>query len=83
MVLRKVILATKVSRHGKLAAKWEGPYMVTRVSRPETYYLRTPDGMELMRPWNIQHLKRYITSKRRVLELYVKVCLREIDEVLL
>ena len=49
LVLRKVILATKVSKHGKLAAKWEGPYVVTRVSRPGTYYLRTSDGMELMR----------------------------------
>ena len=59
LVLRKVILTTKVSRHGKLAAKWEGPYVVTRVSRPGTYYLRMFDGMELMRLWNIEHLKKY------------------------
>lgn len=59
LVLRKVVLATKISAHGKLAAKWEGPYVVTRVSRPGTYYLRTMEGMELMRPWNIEHLKRY------------------------
>ncbi|KAM7475097.1 hypothetical protein LguiB_022340 [Lonicera macranthoides] len=59
LVLRKVILATKISQHGKLAAKWEGPYVVTKVSRPGTYYLRTMDGIELMRSWNIEHLKRY------------------------
>ena len=59
LVLRKVILATKVSKHGKLEAKWKGPYVITRVSRPGNYYLKTSDVMELIRPWNIEHLKRY------------------------
>ena len=59
LVLRKVVLATKISRHKKLVAKWEGPYVIAKVSKPGTYYLRTTEGMELMRPWNIEHLKKY------------------------
>jgi len=45
LVLTKVILATRISKHGKLAAKWEGPYIITKVCRPRTYYLKTAEGM--------------------------------------
>lgn len=33
LVLKKVILATKVKEHGKLAAKWESPYIITKVCK--------------------------------------------------
>ena len=59
LVLRKDKLATKISKHGKLAAKWEGPYMITKVSRHGTYNLRTSECMELMRSWNIKLLRKY------------------------
>lgn len=59
LVLRKVIIATKISEHGKLVAKWKSSYVVTRVNRPSIYYLRTMDGIKLMRPWNIEYLKIY------------------------
>ena len=39
MALWKAILATKVSKHDKLAAKWEGPYVVCRIAKPGTFYL--------------------------------------------
>ena len=68
LVLRKVILDTKISKHGKLAAKWEGPYVITKVSRSGTYYLRTVEGIELMRPWNIEHLKKYYPEVRAMLQ---------------
>lgn len=59
LVLRKVIMSTKVKKHGKLTAEWEGPYVVPKVCRPGTYYLRTIDGIKLMRPRNIKHLNKY------------------------
>ena len=59
MVLLKVILATTVSMYGKLAVKWEGPYVVSIICRPGTYYLKITEGTKLMRPWNIEHLKKY------------------------
>lgn len=49
-LLRKVILDTKVKKHGKLAAKYEGSYVITKVCRPKIYYLRNADDLELMRP---------------------------------
>ena len=47
LVLRKVSQAIKDLSQGKLGLTWEGPY------------LKTLDGQELPRPWNIEHLKRY------------------------
>ena len=32
---------------GKLEPKWEGPYLVTRVRRADTYELSTPEGVKL------------------------------------
>ncbi|GFS31891.1 hypothetical protein Acr_00g0019780 [Actinidia rufa] len=37
LVLRKVTLSTKEPSEGKLGPTWEGPYKVTKVSRPGTY----------------------------------------------
>lgn len=59
LVLRKVSQATKDLSQGKLGPTWEGPYEVTRYFRQGSYYLKTLDGQELPRPWNIEHLKRY------------------------
>ena len=59
LVLRKVSQVTKDSSQGKLGPAWKGPYQVIRHSREGSYYLKTLDGQELPRPWNIEHLKRY------------------------
>ena len=59
LVLRKVSQATKDSSQKKLEPVWEGPYEVIRNSKEGLYYLKTLDGQELPRPWNIEHLKRY------------------------
>ncbi|CAL9000957.1 unnamed protein product [Prunus brigantina] len=58
-VMRKVSLATKNPTEGTLGPTWEGPYEVTRISRPGAYQLRDPKGKTLPRPWNADHLKYY------------------------
>lgn len=59
LVLKKVSQATKDPSQGKLGLAWEGLYEVIHHSRQGSYYLKTLDGQELSRPWNIKHLKRY------------------------
>ena len=59
LVLRKVSQATKDPSQGKLGLAWEGPYKVIRHSREGFYYLMSLDGLELPRPWNIEHFKKY------------------------
>ena len=59
IALRKVSQATKDPSQGKLRPAWEGPYKVLRHSREDSYYLKSLDGQELPRPWNIEHLKKY------------------------
>jgi hypothetical protein len=59
LVLRKVTLTTKDSDEGKLAPNWEGPYKVISCQRPGAYYLEDLAGKVLLRPWNVEHLKRY------------------------
>ena len=59
LVLRKVTTATKDLTQGKLGLTWEGPYRVVHYSRRGSYHLETLDGQRLLRPWNIEHLKKY------------------------
>ena len=50
LVLCKVSAATKDPNQGKLGPTWEGPYRV---------FLETLDEQKLLRPWNIENLKKY------------------------
>ena len=59
LVLKKVILATKDSREGKLGPNWEGPYLIIEVVRPGTYRIQNSEGKVLPHPWNAEHLKKY------------------------
>ena len=59
LVLREATLATKNQTEGKLAAKWEGPYVVKARPRPGTYRLQDMEGRDLPHLWNAEHLKRY------------------------
>jgi hypothetical protein len=45
-------------RH-KLSPPWEGPYVVVKVLKPDTYKLANEDGEELTNTWNIQQLRRF------------------------
>ena len=59
LVLRKVTIATKDPVQGKLGPIWEGPYRVVHYFRRGSYHLETLDGKKLLRPWNIENLKKY------------------------
>jgi transposase InsO family protein len=45
-------------RH-KLSPPWEGPYVVDKVLKLDTYKLTNEDGEELTNAWNIQQLRRF------------------------
>ena len=62
LVLKKLLLARKNLSHGKLGPNWEGPYIVTRVIRPDNYKLQTEEGKFLPHAWNAEHLKRFYLS---------------------
>ena len=59
LVLRKVFENTTDPVAGKFQAKWEGPYIVTRVGKSGSYALDKLDGTPVPRMWNSMHLKRY------------------------
>ena len=59
LVLHKVTTATKDLIQGKLGPTWEGPYRVVHYSRRGSYHLETLDRKKLLRPWNIENLKKY------------------------
>ena len=59
LVLCKVTTATKDPVQGKLGPTWEGPYRVVHYFRRGSYHLETLDGKKLLRPWNIENLKKY------------------------
>ena len=58
-VLRKVNQNTRDPNHGVLGPKWEGPYRVIRATGPGAYKLAYPDGRDMKRSWNAEHLKKY------------------------
>ena len=58
-VLRKVNQNTRDPSHGVLGPKWEGPYRVIRTTGPGAYKLAYPDGRDVKRSWNAEHLKKY------------------------
>ena len=74
LVLRKVFDITKEPGAGKLGAKWEGPYKVTKEIRTEVYELEIRKiGLPEMRPWNAYNLKKYYKlSKTRTSTVTVK-----------
>jgi hypothetical protein len=41
----------------KLNSRWEGPFIVKRVTRLASYRLQHPDGQDVPNSWNIQHLR--------------------------
>jgi len=59
LVLRKVYENTAELNAGKLGAKWEGPYLVSKVVRSGVYELLTMAGENIPRSWNAHNLKKY------------------------
>ncbi|XP_075499740.1 uncharacterized protein LOC142538267 [Primulina tabacum] len=56
LVMKKVNPAEDV---GKLEARWEGPYKITRRVSTGSFYLEDTQGRLLKRPWNVFNLKKY------------------------
>ncbi|XP_021980458.1 uncharacterized protein LOC110876602 [Helianthus annuus] len=50
--------ASNAERPGKLAPKWEGPYLIHEVLGKGAYKLRTLDGYIIPRTWNAQQLRK-------------------------
>ena len=56
LVLRRIQSTTGAH---KLSSRWEGPFIVSRVVVPGTYWLQREDGTDVGNPWNIEHLRRF------------------------
>ena len=50
--------ASQVKDTGKLGPKWEGLYEVAEALGGGAYKLRSPDGLDIPRAWNIRNLKK-------------------------
>ena len=56
LVLRRI---PKAKQKGKMHSKWEGPFIVASMARPEAYRLRTLEGTEDPYSWNKDMLQKY------------------------
>ena len=56
LVLRRI---QKTEGRHKLLSPWEGPFIVTKVTRPGTYKLTAEDGKEVSNTWHISQLRRF------------------------
>jgi len=56
LVLRQI---PKSKRKGKMCSKWEGPFIVTSMARPEACRHQTLDGAEEPYSWNKDMLQKY------------------------
>ena len=43
----------------KLNSRWEGPFIITKVTRPGPYRLIYAEGLEIPNSWNIEHLRKF------------------------
>jgi len=59
MVLRKNLGTMVDPTHGKLAANWEGPYLVIGKTETGAYFLRDGEGRDIQNSWNVSNLRLY------------------------
>jgi hypothetical protein len=45
--------------HHKLTPPWEGPFIIAKILKPETYKLANDQGKVYSNAWNIQQLRRF------------------------
>ena len=60
LVLRKVLGTAKNPMWGKLGPNWEGSYCITSVASIRAYFLEDLDKHVILRPWNVNNLKRVL-----------------------
>jgi transposase InsO family protein len=58
LVLRRI---QKTDGRHKLLSPWEGPFIVTKVTRPGTYELITEYEIQVRNSWHISQLRRFYT----------------------
>jgi len=60
-VVGDLVLKWKTSQEGthKLSTPWEGPFVVTEVTRPTSYRLAYPDETRVPNSWHIDKLRRF------------------------
>ena len=56
LVLRRIQDETGLH---KLNFRWEGPFIVTKVTRPRSYRITDADDNEVPNSWNIEHLRKF------------------------
>lgn len=61
LVRRKAPEARKIKDHGKLAAKWEGPFRIRESLGNGAYRLAYLTGKHIPNTWNASHLKFYFS----------------------
>ena len=59
LVLRKSLGTMVDPTHGKLAANWEGPYLVIGKTGTGAYFLRDEEGSDIQNSWNVSNLRVY------------------------
>ena len=47
------------TRLHKLNSRWEGPFIVSKVTRPGSYRITDADGNEVPNSWNVEHLHKF------------------------
>ena len=61
LVLRRANIGNKNTKDGKLAANWEGPYRVQRVTENRAYALEHLSEAQIPRTFNVADLKHYFS----------------------
>ena len=59
LMLWRVVGNAKNSTWGKLGPNWKGPYRITSEAGIGAYFLEDLDEHVILRPWNVNNLKRY------------------------
>jgi hypothetical protein len=71
LMVGDLVLKWKTNQEGmhKLPMPWEGPFMVTEVTRPTSYRLAYPDGTSLPNSWHIDKLQWFYPEKQYTLSV--------------
>ncbi|CAL1407356.1 unnamed protein product [Linum trigynum] len=66
MALKRIFDRKEKERHGQLAAKWEGPYLISDMIGPSMYKLAIMRGEAVSKTWNSLHLRKYYSAEEEM-----------------